>query len=233
MKYFNEMNLFCEKLGINFNIDMYNKFIIYMENLIEYNKNVNLTSILEEEKIINRHFLDSLTIFNYKLDKYSSLCDVGTGAGFPGIPIKILRDDLEITLIESTNKKVVFLKTIIDKLNLKNIKIICSRVEDVSRETLYREKFNYVTSRAMARLNMLLELSFPLLKVGGKYIALKGIKAVEELRESSKIIDLLGGKMEKKIELKEFNSNLIVINKIKSTPKEFPRQYSKILNNKI
>lgn len=232
MKYFNIMKEFTEKINLNFDENTYNKFIVYMEELIKYNNNVNLTSIVDEEEIIRRHFLDSISIFNHNINKNSYICDVGTGAGFPGIPMKIIREDLKIDLIESTEKKVKFLSFIINKLNLKNINIICDRVENVSREKNNREKYDYVTSRAMSRLCKLLELSFPLLKVNGQYIAFKGLKALEELDEAKNSINILGGEFNKIIDVDEV-SKLIVIDKIKKTNIKYPRNYNLILKKPL
>ena len=225
MEYFDTMKKFCEKLKIDFTVVMYEKFKIYMETLIEYNKKFNLTAINDRDKIVSRHFLDSILILNYKIKYNTKLCDVGSGAGFPGIPIKIIRDDLSVDLIEATTKKVTFLYKIIKVLDLKNIKAIDNRVENLSHDKDFREKYDYVLSRAMARLNKLLELSFPLVKINGKYIALKGLKAKEELEEATKAIKILGGNSEKIINIPEFNSNLIVINKLFKTPKFYPREY--------
>ena len=212
MKYFLKMNEFCSRLGINFSEDMYEKFILYMKELIKWNENINLTSILNEEDIINRHFIDSISIFNYFIEQNSYVCDVGSGAGFPGIPMKIVRDDLKINLIESTGKKAKFLTRIIEILNLKNINVTNNRAEYVSRET--SNKYDYIVSRAVARLDKLLKISFSLLKSNGKFIAMKGIKADEELREAEKKIASLGGTLKDKIYLKELNSNLIIIERL-------------------
>lgn len=233
MKYFCLMKNFCDKLNIKFDEHIYEKFMIYMKELIEYNKKINLTSITNENLIINRHFLDSISIFNYKIEKNVTICDVGSGAGFPGIPMKIIRDDLKIDLIESTNKKVEFLKYIVNILNIKNINIINKRVENVSHETFYREKYDYVVSRAMARLDKLLEMSFSLVKINGKYIALKGKKSDEELEQAYNTINKMGGVLDTKIYLKEFDSNLVIIDKIYKTPEIYPRKYNLILKKTL
>lgn len=233
MKYFCLMKNFCDKLNIKFDENIYEKFMIYMNELIKYNKKINLTSIINENLIINRHFLDSISIFNYEIVENATICDVGSGAGFPGIPMKIIRDDLKFDLIESTNKKCEFLKYIIDILNLKNVNILNKRVENVSHETFYREKYDYVVSRAMARLNKLLEMSFALVKINGKYIALKGKKSDEELEESHNIINKMGGILNTKIYLKEFDSNLVIIEKIYKTLEMYPRKYNLILKKPL
>lgn len=233
MKYFDIMETFCSKLDIKFSNYMYEKFNIYMEMLVEYNKNINLTAIKNKDEIVSRHFLDSISILNYKINYNSKLCDVGSGAGFPGIPIKIIRDDINIDLIESVSKKTKFLNDIINILNLDNIKVINMRVEELARNKIYREKYDYVVSRAMARLNELLELSFPLVKVTGKYIAFKGLKAKQELEESINAIKILGGEFENIMNIPDFNSNLIVINKIFKTPDFYPREYRVIVKKSL
>lgn len=233
MKYFDIMKTFCSKLDINFSNQMYEKFNIYMEMLIEYNKNINLTAIRNRDEIVSRHFLDSLSIFNYKIKYNSKLCDVGSGAGFPGIPIKIIRSDINVDLIESISKKTKFLNNVITTLNLDNIRVINIRVEELAHNKIYREKYDYVVSRAMARLNELLELSFPLVKVNGKYIAFKGLKSMVELNEAINAIRILGGEFENIINIPEFNSNLIVINKVFKTPEFYPREYRLIAKKSL
>lgn len=233
MKYYNLISNFCNNLKIEFNEEIYNKIIFYTKQLITYNEKFNLTAITDEESIIKRHFLDSISFFNCNIAKESKICDVGTGAGFPGIPIKILRNDLNIDLIEISNKKVEFLKHIIEILDLSNINIIRERVENVSHETLYREKYDIVTSRAVSRLDKLLELSFALVNTNGKLIAFKGINFYDEIIESIKVMNLMGGEFEKAVYLKEFNSSLVVIKKIKETPTIYPREYKKILKKSL
>lgn len=233
MKYFDILKKFCDNINLDFTIEMYEKFILYMKELIEYNKKVNLTSITDENLIIQRHFLDSLSIFAYDIKLHSTMCDVGSGAGFPGIPIKIIRNDIKIDLLESITKKSKFLEYILQKLDIKDINVINNRSEYVSRETYYREKYDYVISRAMARLNRLLEISFPLVKLNGKYIAFKGENYKEELEEGYNTIYKIGGNLEKIIHINEFNSNLIIINKVNETSNIYPRKYSLILKKPL
>ncbi len=229
MKYFNMLNEFCSKLNIKFDIDMYEKILIYTRELINYNKKINLTSINTEEKIIKRHFLDSLSIFNYNIKLNSNMCDIGSGGGFPGIPIKIVRNDIKIDLIESINKKCKFLEHIVNILDIKGINIINNRAEYVSRETYYREKYDYVISRAVSKLNILFEISFALVKINGKFISFKGSNYKEELRKSDDIIIKMGGILYKIIYIEEFNSNLVIINKIDQTSHDYPRKYNIII----
>lgn len=233
MKYFYMINKFCNNLDIELTKEMYEKIILYMETLIEYNTKINLTAIRDRDDIISRHFLDSISVFNYKIKHNCSLCDVGTGAGFPGIPIKIIRDDIKLDLIEATSKKTKFLEHIVNILKLTNVNIINDRVEDISRNKEFREKYDYVVSRAMARLNRLLELSFPLVKISGYYIALKGENVEQEILESKEAIVKLGGNLDKRIKINEFNSSLVIVKKLNKTPYEYPRKYKIILNNSL
>ena len=233
MKYYELISNFCNNLNLKFNEDIYRKIITYTNELISYNNKFNLTAITDEETIIKRHFLDSFCFYYNNIENNSNVCDVGTGAGFPGMAIKILRDDINIDLIEVSTKKVEFLKHITSTLDLKNINIIRERVENVSHETFYREKYDYVTSRAVSKLDKLLELSFALVKLNGKFIGFKGINFYNELIDSIKVINLMGGEFKESIYLKEFTSSLIVIKKIKHTPSIYPREYKKILKKSL
>lgn len=232
MKYFSIMQEFCEKIDLKFDENMYEKFEIYMKELIKYNENVNLTSITDENQIIKRHFIDSISIFKCDIKKFSYICDVGSGGGFPGIPISIMRSDIKIDLVESTSKKAKFLSYIISKLNLKNASVICERIENVSREKNNIEKYDYVTSRAMARLSKLMEMSMSILKIDGQYIAFKGLKYLEELDECRNAMKVLGGKLNSVIDVDNM-SKLIVIDKIKQTPTIYPRNYNVIINKPL
>lgn len=233
MVYFNMIYDFCKSINVDFTTDMYDKLYIYMKELILYNNKINLTSITSEEEIIRRHFIDSISLLSYPINNNCTLCDVGTGAGFPGIPLKILRPDISLTLVEATLKKVKFLQHITKLLDINDIYIINDRVENISHDPIYREKFDYVTSRAMARLNKLLELSFPLVKVNGEYISLKGNKATEELNEAHKCIGILGGVIKDIINIPDLNSNIIIIKKNKVTNNQYPRQYNIILKKPL
>ena len=160
-KYFEEL---LNKINIKLNDKQYEKFFIYMQEIIEWNKNINLTAITEEKDIIQKHFVDSLTILKYT-NNNDKIIDVGTGAGFPGIPLKISNETLNITLLDSLNKRILFLNNIIEKIELKNIKTIHSRVEDSATDMQYREQYDIATSRAVAQLNVLLEYLLPLVNV--------------------------------------------------------------------
>ena len=204
-----------------------NNFYNYMHLLIEWNEKINLTAITDPDEIILKHFIDSLTINKYIKDN-SKLIDIGTGAGFPGIPIKIIRYDVTVTLLDSLNKRIMFLNEIINNLKLENINTIHGRAEDFGINKKYREQFDIATSRAVAPLNYLLEYMMPFIKIGGKCICMKGSNINDELKESEIAIKKLGGKLLKIENIKlpdtEIERNIIIIEKIKNTPKQYPRK---------
>lgn len=225
---FNE-NLREKLRGINIDIgdEELGKFYEYMNLLIEWNKKINLTAITEENDVILKHFVDSLTVLKY-IKGEERIIDVGTGAGFPGIPLKIMNSHVEITLVDSLNKRVVFLNDVIDKLNLKNIKAIHGRVEEVSRNRDYRESYDVVVSRAVANMSTLSEYMLPFAKVGGRCICMKGANIQEELQDSKKAIRELGGEIEVidnfKLPESEYERNNIVISKVLHTKDKYPRK---------
>ncbi len=207
------------------------QFIQYYDLLIEWNSFMNLTAITEPEDVLKKHFLDSVSIIKAitNLPELSwNLIDIGTGAGFPGIPIKILFPNLNITLLDSLNKRVNFLNEVITKLKLENIVAIHGRAEDYAVQGKLRETFNLSVSRAVANLSTLSEYCLPFVKNGGYFISYKSDKASDELDNARKAIKLLGGAYKSQIEFKLPNSdiyrNLIVIEKEKNTPKEYPRK---------
>lgn len=214
-------------LNINLTNEQVLKFYKYMNLLLEWNEKINLTAITNPEEIILKHFVDSLTIAKY-INKGESLVDVGTGAGFPGIPIKIYRDDINVTLVDSLNKRVKVLNIFIEELMLERIEAIHSRAEEFGRNSKYREKFDVSTSRAVANLATLSEYLIPLIKQQGKSICMKGSEIEEELNNSKKAIDVLGGKILKVDEFTLPNSdikrNIIIIKKQGKTPAKYPRK---------
>lgn len=214
-------------LKIELSEDKIKKFYNYMNLLIEWNQKINLTSITDPKEIILKHFIDSLTINKY-IKENTKMIDVGTGAGFPGIPLKILRDDIEIILLDSLNKRIKFLDIVIEELKLNKISTIHSRAEDIGRDEKYREKFDYATSRAVANLSTLAEYLIPLVKIKGEVIAMKGAEIKEELETSKKSINVLGGKLNSVEEfcLPETNMkrSVIIIQKETKTPNKFPRK---------
>jgi len=216
-----------KKINIELKNEKYDQFFKYMEMLIEWNEKINLTAIIKKEEIIVKHFIDSLTIFKY-IEKNKTLIDVGTGAGFPGIPLKIANEDLEITLMDSLQKRLKFLEEVIKENKVKNVKIIHKRAEDAGRDKKLREKYDYATARAVANMSTLAEYLLPLVKVGGKCIIMKGPNIEEELNKSKKAINILGGKIEKVEEIvlpgTDIIRNIIVLKKVKATPAIFPRK---------
>lgn len=215
-----------EKININLTEEQLTKFLVYKEELKEWNEKINLTAIKDDKEIIIKHFIDSLTIVKY-INNNDKIIDVGTGAGFPGIPIKIVKQNTNVTLLDSLNKRILFLKDIIEKTELNNINCIHGRAEDVSCETSHRENYDVVTARAVANLSTLSELCIPFLKIGGSFVCMKG-NNIEEIEDAKKAINILGGEIEsiEKIILPEtdIERNIIIIRKIKSTPNEYPRK---------
>lgn len=215
------------EIGILLKEKQINQFYTYMNLLLEWNEKINLTAITNPEEITLKHFIDSMTIAKY-IDKNLRLIDVGTGAGFPGIPLKIIREDIEITLLDSLNKRVNFLNEVINQLGLTKIQTIHSRVEDFGQDKKYREKFDCATSRAVANLATLAEYLMPLVKSNGVCISMKGSNVEEEIQESKKAISVLGGKIENREEFQlpksNIDRNIIIIRKIKHTPQKYPRK---------
>ncbi len=203
------------------------QFYHYMELLQKWNENINLTAITEPEEVLQKHFIDSLTIMPY-IKKDEKVIDVGTGAGFPGIPLKIAKEDVEVTLLDALNKRLNFLNEIIQVLELSTIETIHLRAEEAGRNKDLREKFDVSVSRAVAPLSVLVEYLLPLVKVNGKCICMKGSNVEEEIRNSKKAIEILGGNIEKIEEFTLPNSdikrNLIIIKKVSKTPSKYPRK---------
>lgn len=208
-------------------------FYLYMENLIDWNQKINLTAIKDEKEIIIKHFIDSILVNKY-IDG-SRLLDIGSGAGFPGIPLKIINRDLNVTLIDSVNKKVSFMKDSIDKMRLENIEALHIRAEDLAHEKEYREQFDIVVSRAVANMTTLVEYMIPFVRVGGRCLCLKGPNCEEEINLAKNAIKKLGGKIEDVIEYKVDDNErcLVVINKIKNTEQIYPRKLGKPLKEPL
>jgi len=206
---------------------MLEQFEDYMKLLLEWNEKINLTAIIEEDDIILKHFLDSLTISKY-IKENKSIVDVGTGAGFPGLPLKITREDVKVTLVDSLNKRIKFLEDVIEKIELKKIETLHYRAEEFGQNKKYRESFDIATSRAVANLSTLVEYLLPLVKVGGICICMKGSEIQEELENSKKAVKILGGQIEKVEEFtlpgSDIKRNIIIIKKISSTPSKYPRK---------
>jgi len=214
-------------LGVRFLVEQTEQFFDYMNLLIEWNEKMNLTAITDPNEIILKHFIDSITILK-DIEDGSKIVDVGTGAGFPGIPLSIMNPSLKITLVDSLNKRLIFLQEVVNKLGLKNIEIVHARAEEFGQNKKYRETFDISTSRAVANLSTLSEYLIPLVKVGGKVISMKAAEAQEEINDAKKAIEVLGGKIEK---IDEFNlpqsdigRTVIIIRKEKQTPSKYPRK---------
>lgn len=226
---FKEFKKICSYHGLDITQEMYDKFEIYAQYLVEYNEKVNLTAITEHTEIYIKHFLDSIMPLIYvDIPQGSTLIDVGTGAGFPSIPIKIYRPDIKLTLLDSLNKRVIFLKSLCDKLGI-DAECIHGRAEDFGKDSCYRETFDFATARAVANLQMLSEYCMPFVKVGGSFIAMKGLS--ENIDASNKAISTLGGKLSNDITYTippEDNRRIVVIQKISNTPKKYPRISGKI-----
>lgn len=222
-----EMNINLMALNLKLDDSQIKNFYDFMNLLIEKNKVMNLTGITEPKEVILKHFIDSLTVLKY-INENDNIIDVGTGAGFPGIPLKIAENSLEITLLDSLNKRINFLNELIEKINLNKVKTIHGRAEDFGQDFKYREKYDVAVSRAVAPLNVLLEYMLPFVKVGGKCICMKGSNCDEEIENSRKAIEILGGKIE---EIKKFNlpnsdnnRTIFIIKKVQKMSRQYPRK---------
>ena len=208
------------------------KLTRYYELLIEWNEKMNLTALTEPEDVALKHFCDSILLLKYaEIPEGSSLIDIGTGAGFPSVPVKIVRPDIKLCLLDSLNKRLTFLTEVVNELNLADVKIVHSRAEDGAKKAELREKFDFATSRAVAQLNVLSEYCLPYVKVGGAFIAMKGKYSEEEISNAKSAIKLLGGKTVKvdTYNLADTSERTIInINKLSSTDKKYPRTSAKI-----
>lgn len=216
-----------KQINIDINEEQANKFYNYMKLLLEWNEKMNLTAITEPDEVLLKHFIDSVTAEKY-INKNAKIIDVGTGAGFPGIPLSIIRKDLNITLMDSLNKRIKFLDEVVEKNNLVNVDTVHSRAEELARNIDYREKFDVATSRAVASLNVLLEYMVPFVKVGGYCICMKGSNIDEELDNAKKALDILKCKVEKverfNLPGSDYGRNILIIKKFGETSKKYPRR---------
>lgn len=211
------------------------QFYNYMIGIIDWNQKINVTAITDEKMFIVKHFIDSLTINKYVKDS-NSLIDIGTGAGFPGIPLKIINSNTKITLIDSVNKKLNVIRDLSSKINLENLEIIHTRAEDLAQKKEYREMYDIATTRAVSNISTIIEYMLPFVKVNGLAICMKGPNFKEELDDAQKAIEVLGGKVEKIESLnvgEEIERNIIIIRKVKNTPNKYPRGQSKPLKEPI
>lgn len=232
-EYYNILNTAVDNIGLSFDDKKYQQFIKYKDLLKEWNEKVNLTAIKDDEEIIKKHFIDSMKIFKFEpLKNAKKVIDVGTGGGFPGIPMKIIKPDIDIVLLDSLKKRINVLEDILYKIDIKDVTAIHGRAEEFGVNPQHRQQYDAVVSRAVANLAVLSEFCIPYVKVGGYFLAMKGPAAEEEIKGAKNAILTLGGKLEEVIEVEiedsDLNHNLVVIKKIKNTPKQYPRKAGSI-----
>lgn len=218
-----------KELGVSLTDKQIEQFLIYYELLTEWNSFMNLTAITEYEDVLKKHFVDSVSLIQaVDVRKELTLIDVGTGAGFPGLALKIAYPELKVTLLDSLQKRIQFLDAVIEKLGLEGIETIHGRAEDFAKPQKLRESFDLCVSRAVANLSTLSEYCLPFVKIGGYFIPYKSEKIAQEKEEAEKALELLGGKFERQVEFmlpsSDIYRNLFVIKKVKETPKKFPRK---------
>lgn len=229
------MTELLQNIAKQYDIELINKhldeFELYKNMLLEWNEKFNLTAITEPTDIAIKHFLDSLLLLKVmKIPNQAKLIDIGTGAGFPAIPLKIVRQDLRITLLDSLNKRLSFLKELSAKLDI-DCELVHARAEDAAKDINHRERYDIVTSRAVSKLNVLTEYCLPYLNIGGTMLAMKGAEFQSELKDADNAIKVLGGEVE---DVKEFllpggdKRSVVVINKVKATPQKYPRNSAQI-----
>ncbi|MCF6139114.1 16S rRNA (guanine(527)-N(7))-methyltransferase RsmG [Pseudalkalibacillus berkeleyi] len=218
-----------EEKGINLSPDQLHQFDTYYKTLVEWNEKMNLTAITDREGVYLKHFYDSITAaFHFDFTKVTKVCDVGAGAGFPSIPLKICFPHLDVTIVDSLNKRITFLEHLSKQLNLTNTHFYHDRAETFAKNKSHREGYDLVTARAVARLSVLTELCLPLVRENGTFLAMKAANASDELEDAKNAIHLLGGRFEQleqlHLPIEESERNLIFVRKQKSTPKKYPRK---------
>ena len=238
MEFFQLMKEASLEVGLDLTEVQYSQFIKYMRLLQEWNEKVNLTAITEDKEVIKKHFIDCIKAFKSEAIKNAkTIIDVGTGAGFPGLPIAIMNPDIKVTLLDSLNKRINFLNLVVRELGLRNVVTIHSRAEDGAQNVELREKFDVATSRAVANMSVLSEFCIPYVKVNGYFVALKGPAIDEELKDAEKAMMVLGGELKGKIEYdieeSDLNHNIVEVKKIKKCPKTYPRKAGTVNKNPI
>lgn len=218
-----------KELGITLSENQIEQFLTYYEMLVEWNEFMNLTAITEYEEVMKKHFIDSVSLIKaYDVSKNVSVIDIGTGAGFPGLALKIAYPNLKVTLLDSLNKRIKFLDEVIAKLGLTDIETIHGRAEDFAKPDKLREKYDLCVSRAVANMSTLSEFCLPFVKVGGKFISYKSEKITEEMETAGKAITILGGQVDGQVEFtlpeSDIYRNLFIIKKVKNTPGKYPRK---------
>ncbi|MEA4846537.1 MAG: 16S rRNA (guanine(527)-N(7))-methyltransferase RsmG [Clostridiaceae bacterium] len=226
------------ELGVEPSEEKVEKLIGFMEIMLEWNEKVNLTAITEEKEIFIKHFLDSATCLSSEYIKEGSkIIDVGTGAGFPGIPVKILKDGLKMTLLDSLNKRIIYLKEAVKRLDLRDITAVHGRAEEVGSSKAHRESYDIVLSRAVASMNVLCEYCIPFAKIGGFFLCQKGPDIKDEMEQAASAVKILGGRIrevkEYKLPFSDIKHNIIVIEKVAVTPTKYPRKPGKPAANPI
>ncbi|WP_040195437.1 16S rRNA (guanine(527)-N(7))-methyltransferase RsmG [Candidatus Soleaferrea massiliensis] len=226
-----------DRYGILYAQKQLDMFEVYADKLLEWNQKMNLTAITDPQEIMVKHFLDSLLLLTVvHLPKGAKLIDVGTGAGFPGMALKIMRPDLRVTLLDSLQKRLTFLQVLADELGIPDIEYLHARAEDAGRNPAHREQYDFAVSRAVANLRELSEYCLPLVRQGGYFISYKGYEMEEEAAQAEKAVEILGGRLEhvEKLELPGDNKrSLLFIKKISQTSSRFPRMPAKIAKNPI
>ena len=222
-----------KSVGVELSREIYEKLDIYADFLVEYNEKVNLTAITDPSEILKKHFIDSIALSKYvAISDNSSIIDVGTGAGFPSVPLKLFRPDIKLTLLDSLNKRVEFLRQLCEKLGIE-AEFIHGRAEDFSKLSEYREKYDFSCARAVANLSLLSEFCIPFVKVGGSFISMKG--PTEDISEGENAVKLLGGEISDIAEYDLFGEQrrIIIVKKISQTPPKYPRNSSQIKKKQL
>ena len=228
-----ELVIGARKLGIKVDVEQQKLFGLYYQELLDWNKKLNLTAIIDYKAVQVKHFLDSLTVISVFTEEglpesHISIIDIGTGAGFPGIPLKIILPEVRLTLLDSTAKKTAFLVHMVKKMQLSDVDVVVGRAEEVAHLPLYRQQFDLVVSRAVAPMSALVELTLPFCRIGGKLVAHKKGKIEQEIGKANRAIEIMGGKFARmeKVDVEELGEEryLVVVDKVRLTPDKYPRR---------